>query len=396
MSSAHPPKPTSRSSRFAHLAQFALEAIVAVLLLVTALWLLDVPTSSSYPAAHVKRLRYANQTHVFRDEGYSRYRVNSLGFLGNEPEPLIDRTVFRIAVFGDSLVESLQVPQDEKFTTLLERSLPVPKGYRKVEVWNLGFSGDNTGNAFARWVHLVREVPFDMVLFSFNDGDLLENRPQDPGASIGAFLVPGPKGSYVLDESRMEQPIGTVGRFVREHFGRPLYSLFLVRTRVTDFLHRKRAEWAHKPEGFKAWILGSGASRPTAAPQDGPALPPEAIAATVDQLKFVQGEIGRRTPIVLILGVPSSAVFDLPGAQANAQRRDGYREVVRQLVASGVPTIDPYAAVEAQVALGNDPFRAWEPGGHYNRKGHAIIAATILQAAGAAVSSAPSAKHAIQ
>src|SRR4051794_11830691 len=152
------------------------EAVLGFLILYGCLIVVDLPLLDTYPDRKLNTLRYVGIDNVYRDEDYSRYHVNSFGLIGPEPAPVSDKSVYRIAVFGDSFVEALQVPQERKFAALLEDALAAPNGKRRVEVWNVGHSADNTGNAYARWLQLKNTVQFDFVVFAFNEGDVLENR----------------------------------------------------------------------------------------------------------------------------------------------------------------------------------------------------------------------------
>jgi hypothetical protein len=166
-----------------------LDAVLGFCVLCTCLILVDLPLMDAYPDRNLKTLRYPNLNNVYRDEDYSRYHVNSYGLVGSEPGSVTDTSIYRIAVFGDSFVEALQVPFERKFTTLLESAVVPAGSKRQVEVWNFGHAADNTGNAYGRWLRASGMVHFDFVVFAFNEADVLENRLQDARDRSGSFLV---------------------------------------------------------------------------------------------------------------------------------------------------------------------------------------------------------------
>ena len=107
---------------------------------------------------------------------------------------------------ADGNVQAVQVPNEYKFTYLLERNLKPPVPFKKTEVWNFGYPGDNTGTAFSRWLHQAKALPFNLIIFTVNDNDLLENRPNEPDAPNNAFLIEDPKNnSFTVDYPQINQ-----------------------------------------------------------------------------------------------------------------------------------------------------------------------------------------------
>jgi hypothetical protein len=357
-----------------------LGAIIATFLaLNVALCLLDYPSIDSHPAPHVKKLRYPEQANVFRDEGYSRFRINRFGLIDAEPGPITAGSIFRIAVFGDSMVEALQVPIEARFSSLIGRGLPRPDGFSAAEAWNFGYSGDNTGNAFARWVYQRADIQFQQVLFTFSDQDLTENRPEDVRGPSGAFLVRDTAGRYVLDESRVDPNVNVPLWEIKRFFGRFFLSIYNFKLRLNDVLAAKR-------ERFKAW--GSAwAARPVAASSEsaGGEVPRGAIDDTCAQLRYVRDSIRAQGPEVVLLGLPSAHVVLDDDNHRDRRRHDAYVALVRCLREAGAPVVDPLPQLAQSMSAGVDPFRDWnEKGGHYNRIGHRIIADTVLAYMGTA------------
>ena len=353
-------------------------AVVAVLLL--ALALLDVPKLDNYSDPQVKQRRYAGTWNVFRAEGYSRYHVNSYGLIGAEPRPLATPGVYRIGVFGDSYVQALQVDATQNFTGLLERRLLPPPGFTAVEAWNFGFAGDNTGNAYARWLYMARGVPFNAVVFAFDDGVPEGNRPGDTATPVGAYLVQAGQGGYRLVYPEHTTPAGWTERWLRAYLGQLFFSQFTIRARLHEYLARL-PHWESK-------VLAQAATPTHLA--DAQAKTDAQIIETAHQLAFVTRAIETGGTPVLLLGIPSHyAVAPERYGDLGAQRQRIYRELTARLRAAGLPLVDPYPELQAAFARGQDPYGEWEPGGHLNRYGHERTAALLARALTARASNAP-------
>jgi lysophospholipase L1-like esterase len=118
-----------------------------------------------------------------RVEGYARIHLNRLGM--NDIDRPLNKPpgTTRIAVLGDSMVESLQVPREKNFLSILERGLNTTS--HPVEVLNYGASGYNMGQMYLR----LR----DMVMQSHPDIALLCVRKD-----AALVLVPNPDGKILL------------------------------------------------------------------------------------------------------------------------------------------------------------------------------------------------------
>lgn len=82
--------------------------------------------------------------------------------------------VYRIAVVGDSMVESAQVARSERFTELLEGALSEETGLQ-VEVLNFGTSGYSTAQEWLYYREHVRSFRPDLVLLVFLPGNDIKN-----------------------------------------------------------------------------------------------------------------------------------------------------------------------------------------------------------------------------
>lgn len=110
-------------------------------------------------------------------EGAAAIRINSAGFRDREHSLEKPDGVIRIAVLGDSYIESFQVAQEDMFASVLERelnSLSFDKD-RQVEVLSFGVSGYGTAQELLMLRHHVWKFNPDIVLLAFLPSNDLRN-----------------------------------------------------------------------------------------------------------------------------------------------------------------------------------------------------------------------------
>ncbi|HWQ20151.1 MAG TPA: SGNH/GDSL hydrolase family protein [Methanotrichaceae archaeon] len=118
------------------------------------------------------------------DETYSRrewtthVKTNSDGFRDIERAIEKGPGTFRIAVIGDSFVESLQVNYEDLFTHLLESKLNAGTDrYSRIEVMNFGVRGYGTGQELLNFrEHVAKYDPDMVVLLFYPENDVADNR----------------------------------------------------------------------------------------------------------------------------------------------------------------------------------------------------------------------------
>ncbi|HWQ18497.1 MAG TPA: SGNH/GDSL hydrolase family protein, partial [Methanotrichaceae archaeon] len=113
-----------------------------------------------------------------RHEWTTQVKMNSEGF--RDQERTIEKSpgAFRIAVIGDSFVESLQVNYEDLFTHLLESKLNSSiDRYSRVEVMNFGVMGYGTGQELLNFrEHVAKYSPDMVVLLFYPENDVYDNR----------------------------------------------------------------------------------------------------------------------------------------------------------------------------------------------------------------------------
>lgn len=107
----------------------------------------------------------------------ARYRINNSGW--NSPHDYTEdkqKDVYRIAVVGDSMVESLQVDYDKSYSYLLENALnninPLKK---KIEVYTFGHSGANLNHYFHIGEFVTQKYKPDLLIVTITANDFKES-----------------------------------------------------------------------------------------------------------------------------------------------------------------------------------------------------------------------------
>lgn len=131
------------------------------------------------------------------DEGDGRVRINGQGL--RDVERSVDKAagVMRIAIFGDSMTEGVQVNLDQTFSQLLEQNLRA-RGLQ-VEVLNFGVNGYSPLQSFLLYQRVGRTYRPDLVLHAvFLDNDVADGSQKLATGQAGApFPVPSDDGLVV-------------------------------------------------------------------------------------------------------------------------------------------------------------------------------------------------------
>lgn len=122
-----------------------------------------------------------------RQEWITQVKMNSEGFRDHEWAIVKSPGTFRIAVIGDSFVESLQVSYDDLFTHLLESRLNSSTDrYSRIEVMNFGVRGYGTGQELLNFrEHVAKYNPDMVVLLFYPENDVSDNRVPSEDQSTG-------------------------------------------------------------------------------------------------------------------------------------------------------------------------------------------------------------------
>jgi hypothetical protein len=128
-------------------------------------------TSSTDFDTDIGRKRRANLNFTFFNEGFSMGYFNKYSYLGpSYPIQKIKDNV-RIAILGDSYVESFQVFRRDQFHQLLEENLYNSLN-KPVEVLNFGRSGFDLADMYAYNDRMVKKFHPDITVYMISDADL--------------------------------------------------------------------------------------------------------------------------------------------------------------------------------------------------------------------------------
>lgn len=114
-----------------------------------------------------------NRTATYRTEGYSRYKINSLGMRDKERTIAKPPNTFRIAVLGCSVTEGKEVFVDQTYCSLLEKQLNQQGGPQKYEVLNFAVAAYSLGQEYLRLKHFAMQFKPDLVIFTVRPNALL-------------------------------------------------------------------------------------------------------------------------------------------------------------------------------------------------------------------------------
>jgi hypothetical protein len=139
------------------------------------------------------------------EEGDGRIVINSLGMRDEERTVRKPAGVFRIAVFGDSMTEGVQVNPDQTFTQVLQRKLR-QRGLN-VEVLNFGVNGYSPLEGYLLFDRVGKMFAPDLVVHAlFTDNDIADCDPHLAAVQVGApFARIDSAAKLSIDFSRSEQ-----------------------------------------------------------------------------------------------------------------------------------------------------------------------------------------------
>ena len=106
---------------------------------------------------------------------WTEQRTNSLGFADREPTIPKPPGTFRILLVGDSFVEALQVPLEQKLQTQLVASLSRRSIDRRLDAVAMGFMGTGQANQLAYIEKFGDRIKPDLVILLVVDNDFANN-----------------------------------------------------------------------------------------------------------------------------------------------------------------------------------------------------------------------------
>ncbi len=190
--------------RMLAIAEFLLFLIVGLLLLEPVLKIAGVGDEENYLLDDkIGWKPVPNRSATHRTEGYSRYKINSLGMRDKERTIAKPANTFRIAVLGCSMTEGRQVPLDQNYCSVLEKQLNKKGGATKYEVLNFAVSAYTLGQEYLRLKDFALQFEPDLVVFTARPNALLYMGPDLDKGFFNARPVFGvmPDGTLVEDHN---------------------------------------------------------------------------------------------------------------------------------------------------------------------------------------------------
>ena len=118
----------------------------------------------------IGRIRKGNISYVIFKEGFGVGKINHLNYMNKEYPIDKNENTIRIAIIGDSFVESWGVLDRNYFGRIMETKLN-EKLKQPVEVLNFGRSGFNTGDCYVYYNNFVKRFDPDIVIYILGEED---------------------------------------------------------------------------------------------------------------------------------------------------------------------------------------------------------------------------------
>ncbi len=143
-----------------------------------------------------------NKRVTWRSEGYSVSWFNNVGMRDSAITIAKPPGTLRVALLGDSLTESLQVPMEKTFGKVMERQLS-EELHKPVQVLNFGVSGYSTAQEYILLKSKVLQYKPDIVLVCYNSRDSFENwsAPDQVITNVRPYALHLPGGKLTIDTS---------------------------------------------------------------------------------------------------------------------------------------------------------------------------------------------------
>lgn len=320
----------------------------------------------SYGASHYRTDLLSSvydDTVIYNKVRFVVREPNSEGFLDLEHEREKPRGVTRVGIFGDSYVESAQVPLEQVF---YRRAAHVV-GPERIEMLGFGMSGWGTLHAFLAYEALAPRYDLDAAVYVFVENDLGDNALEVQGQrsfrlspKVYATLSPLPPG-YQLVQRNPPGSFGLgyrAGKWFQENWllGRLIWSRVRLLAREGVML---RSDAAQQQMATRAHGVPDQ--------NDLPSTWPEPYAARAQMLgerilrhwrDRAQAD-GRR---LFVLYVPRGEDALRDARAADDSWRPWLEATTREL---GLPLIDPTPALQRRLASGAAVYDDhWSPAGH--------------------------------
>ena len=158
---------------------FLMSAFLTLILMETYIRFAEIESLSNFEVDSIqgKKLR-PNVNMLYLNEGFYMGKTNSLGYLGPDYPKKKNLKNYRIALMGDSYVESFELFDRHSLRTYIEKDLDSLFSTGKVEVLNFGRSGYNLRNIYAYYKNFASDFNADIYLVFLNNSDFYDTIPK--------------------------------------------------------------------------------------------------------------------------------------------------------------------------------------------------------------------------
>lgn len=320
------------------------------------------------------------------EEGDGLVEINALGL--RDPERTVAKKpgTYRIAVFGDSMTEAIQVNLEQTYTQLLEKRLRA-RGWN-VEVINFGVSGYSPLQGYLTFDAVGKAFLPDLVLHAvFTDNDIA-----DCVRSLAAGQVGAP---FAVDDESSVLNIDYSGAIAssQDYDRQPIYAIrrWSATYRMLGAVVRTR----RGVERFQATLESTGGVPKRHLVYLDPAGPDWNTAWRLYEQIMVAFVADARSigSKFAVISVPAGQVVDqrvwtrvmsdFPAMASKRWNVLGPDERLRQLgVAHGIPVLDPLSFFKSRVQGAPMFFGGQDPSsqnglGHMTARGHEVMAEAL-------------------
>lgn len=127
----------------------------------------------------IGRGRRTNLNYLYFNEGFGIGKFNEYRYIGKPNAPEKSKNTIRVALIGDSYVESFQIFERDYFGKIAENYLENKYPKKHFEFLNFGRSGFDIADIYAYQKTFIEKFNPDFILYMISNGDL-EPKYSDP------------------------------------------------------------------------------------------------------------------------------------------------------------------------------------------------------------------------
>jgi len=285
-------------------------------------------------------------------------KANKFGYLDKE-HSIEKGDIYRIAFFGDSFTEALQVPLENTFFRIIEKKINNEIIPPKIEVLSFGVSSYSTLQSYLTCRQWIDKMDLDLIVYVFYDNDLGDQVKQINTLDMVPYAQLD-KGNLSIDKAfigkyshKLKEPIRTF-KFIRDR------SFLLSEIYRRTSLLKKQFKKTEPPEYKNGYIPDQN---------DPPSKwPPYLIKIAEDLgvavlLEWNNSVVGSGKSFC-VLYVPRENQLEIP-----TENQDSWKKWLRDFCySSNIAFIDPTSALIYQKKIGDPVYDD-----HFSLRGHIVI-----------------------